>query len=449
MPQDDPADRQSEARNAFSRPERVQPSLWHHPDFARLWAGETISQFGSTISREALPLTALLVLGATPLQMGVLAAGAGLPVLAIGLVAGVWVDRLRRRPIMLWTDVGRAVLLACIPAAAALGVLRFEHLLIVALLVGTLTVFFDAAYQAFVPVLVSRGRLVEANSKIETGVALSEITAPGVAGVLVQTISGPMAVLLDALTFAWSALMLLFIRTPEPPPPPVVERQHLLSEVVEGVRLVAGHPVLRALGGAAATGAFFGNFFAALYSLYAVRELGLGPALLGVTIACGGAGSLVGAAVAGRIVSARGVGPTIVGAALVNGGAALLIPLAGGPVLLAALVLMVAQFVGDGAATTGQIAATSVRQAAVSDRLLGRASACMYLLRSGMAPLGALVGGLLAEMIGIRPTVAIAVAGGLLRLVWLVCSPLPKLRGTPDLQAQAAQLAQNIGGDPA
>jgi predicted MFS family arabinose efflux permease len=368
--------------------------------------------------------------------MGVLAAGAGLPVLAITLVAGVWVDRLRRRPIMLWTDFGRAVLLASIPAAAALSVLRFEHLLIVALLVGGLTVFFDAAYQAFVPVLVSRGRLVEANSKIESGVALSEITAPGVAGVLVQTISGPMAVLLDALTFVWSALMLVFIRTPEPPPPPVVERQHLLTEVVEGVRLVAGDPILRALGGAAATGAFFGNFFAALYSLYAVRELGLGPALLGITVACGGAGSLVGATIAGRVVRARGVGPTIIGTALVSSGAALLIPLAGGPVFLAAVVLMVAQFVGDAAATVGQISVTSVRQAAVSDRLLGRANACMYLLRVGVAPFGALMGGLLAEVVGVRPTVAIAVAGGLLRLVWLVCSPLPQLRDTPDLRAR-------------
>jgi MFS family permease len=410
------------------------PSLWHHRDFVGLWAGETVSQFGSTVSREALPLTALLVLGATPLQMGVLAAGAGLPVLAVGLLAGVWVDRSRRRPIMLWADLGRAALLACIPALAALGMLRFEHLLIVALLVGGLTVFFDAAYQAFVPVLVSRSRLVEANSQLETGGALSEITAPGVAGVLVQTISGPMAVLLDALTFVWSAVMLVLIRTPEPPPPAVEQRQHLLTEVVEGIRLVGRHPVLRALGGAAATGAFFGNFFAALYSLYAVRELGLGPALLGITVACGGAGSLVGAVLAGRIVSTWGVGPTIVGSALVGSGAALLIPLAGGPVLQAALVLMVAQFVGDAAATVGQIAATSVRQAAVSDRLLGRANACMYLLRVGVAPFGALVGGLLAELIGVRPTVAIAVAGGLLELVWLGYSPLPRLRGTPDME---------------
>ena len=139
---------------------------------------------------------------------------------------------------MLWTDFGRAALLACIPAAWALGALRFEHLLIVALLVGGHTVFFDAAYQAIVPVLVSRGRFVEANSRLETGGALSDITAPGVAGVLVQTISGPVAVLLDALTFVWSALMLMLIRTPEPPPPPVEQRQHLLTEVVEGLRLV-------------------------------------------------------------------------------------------------------------------------------------------------------------------------------------------------------------------
>jgi predicted MFS family arabinose efflux permease len=263
---------------------------------------------------------------------------------------------------------------------------------------------------------------------------LSEVTAPGVAGVLVQTISGPLAVLVDAFTFVWSAGMIVLIRTPEPPPPPVAQRQHLLAEVGEGIRLVAQHPVLRALGGASATGSFFGNFFAALYGLYAIRELGLSPALLGITVACGGAGSLVGAAVAGRVVSAWGVGPTIVRTAVAGSCMSFLIPLAGGPVLLAALMLMVSQFLGDGAATVRQIAATSVRQAAVSDRLLGRANACMYLLRVGVAPFGALTGGLLAELIGVRPTVTIAVACGLLGVVWLVFSPLPRLRGAPEMQ---------------
>ncbi|MDQ6672387.1 MAG: MFS transporter [Chloroflexota bacterium] len=332
-------------------PRSGAPSLWRHPDFARLWPGETVSQFGSTISRCHSRLS---------------------------------------------------------------------------------------AYQAFVPVLVSRGRLVEANSKLETGTALSEITAPGVAGVVVQTLSGPMAVLLDALTFAWSAVMLVLIRTPEQRASPAEQRQDFLAELLEGIRLVAGHPLLRALGGAAVTGAFFGNFFAALYSLYALRELGLGPALLGIAVACGGAGSLIGAALAGRVVGRWGVGPTIVGAALTGGGVTLLIPLAGGPVLVATLMLITTQFLGDASATVGQIAATTVRQAAVSDRLLGRVNACMYLLRVGVAPFGALAGGALAEWIGVRPTVAVAVVGGLLRLVWLAYSPLPRLRRPIAAKSQRA-----------
>ena len=192
--------------------------LWRHPDFLRLWTGQTISKFGSGITGNALPLAAVLALGAGPAEMGLLAAASAVPVVGLGLVAGAWVDRLRRRPVMIWADAGRALLLASIPAAAALGRLRIEHLFLVAALVGVLTIFFDVAYQSFVPDLVGRRRVLEANSRLASSDAVAEIATPGLTGVLVELITAPMAIALDALSFVGSALFVGAIRTPERPP---------------------------------------------------------------------------------------------------------------------------------------------------------------------------------------------------------------------------------------
>jgi predicted MFS family arabinose efflux permease len=404
----------------------------------KLWTGQTVSQFGSTVTREAIPLTALLALGATPVQMGFLAALSGAPVLLLGLVAGVWVDRLRRRPIMIWSDLGRAALLGTIPVAALLGHLSLAHLLVVASLAGVLTVFFDVAYQSLVPGLVGREQIVEANSKLEVSAAASEVTAPGLAGVLVQTISGPLAILLDACSFLFSAAMVWLIRTPEPPPTPDGARQHLVREAADGMAVVLRQPVLRALGVSTLIGSFFGNFYATLYALYALRELHLGPALLGLAVACGGAGGLAGALFAQPASRRFGIGPAIVGTALLNALVGLLTPLAAGPPLVAAAFLMAGQIFGDGLATVRQIAATSVRQALAPPALLGRVNASMHLLALGVAPLGALTGGVLGEWIGIRPTVWIAVVGSGLGLLWLLFSPLPSLHEIPPVAAANA-----------
>ena len=400
----------------------------------KLWTGQTVSVFGSTITREAIPLTAVTVLGATPTQMGLLAAFSGAPVLLLGLVAGVWVDRLRRRPLMVATDLGRAVLLASIPVAALLGALGLPHLLTVALLVGVLTVFFDVAYQSLVPGLVGREQIVDANGKLELSGSLAEVTAPSVTGVLVQAITGPMAVLIDAVSFLFSAAMVSAIRAPEPPPAPVGERQQFWREAAEGLRFVFAEPALRALGTTTLVSSFFGNFFASLYALYALRELHIGPALFGIAVACGGAGGLIGAPLAARVTHRFGLGPTILATAVLSVATGFLTPLAFGPPLVAASFLMAGQLLGDGVAIVRQIAATSVRQSLAPERSLGRVNASMHLLAVGVAPLGALAGGALGEALGIRSTIWVAVIGSDLGLLLLFLSPLRHLRHLPPLR---------------
>ena len=242
------------------------------PDFTKLWLGRTVSELGSGIGGTALPLAAVLVLKATPLQMGLLAAIGAAPVLVVGLPAGAWVDRLRRRPILIAADVGRAVLLISIPLAALLHVLRIEQLYVVAALVGVLAVFFDVADQSFLPSVVPRESLVEANSTLGASASVAEIGGPALAGVLVQWLSAPVAILFDAVSFLFSALCVGLIRAPDPPPQRIEQRQSLGRDIAAGLRLVLRHPVLRALAGSSGTFNFFGSFVGALYFLYAIRR---------------------------------------------------------------------------------------------------------------------------------------------------------------------------------
>src|SRR6266571_4222971 len=267
--------------------------LWRHPDFVRLWAGQTISQFGTQISQLAIPLTAALVLNASPFEMGLLGAFEFAPFLLLSLFAGVWVDRTARRPVLIVADVGRALLLGSIPAAAFLGILHIEQLYVVGLLTGVLTVFFDVAYQSYLPVLVSREHLVEGNSKLEVSNSVAQIAGPGVAGALVQLITAPLAVLVDALSFIASVISLLLIHAPEPAP----ERHagsssSMWSELREGLGVVLDNPLLRSIAGCTGTSNLFGNALQALFVLYLTRDLGLPPAVIGLIYAVAGPGAL-------------------------------------------------------------------------------------------------------------------------------------------------------------
>lgn len=405
-------------------PERTR--LWRHPDFMRLWLGQTISELGSGLG--ALSLTAILLLAATPAQMGLLAALGGAPVLLVGLQAGVWVDRLRRRPMLIAADLLRALLLLSVPLAWWLQLLRIEQLYAVTFLAGSLTVLFNVAHQSLLPSLVPREQIVAGNARLGVSGNIAEIIAPGAGGLLVQIVTAPIAVLVDALSFVVSALCIWRIRAPEPapapragPPPP------MWREIGAGLRVILGHPILRTLGGSLAVSRLFGSFYGAVYSLYLIRTLGLSPVLMGMTIGAGGAGALAGSLLTTPITRRWGVGPVLIGTAVVEVAVAPLIPLAGGPLLLAFGMIVVAQFVGDAAGAIYGIGERSLRQLLTPPRLLGRANATTHFLVESLSTVGMLAGGILASAIGIRPTVWLTTIGRVLALVWLLWSPVRHL----------------------
>jgi predicted MFS family arabinose efflux permease len=403
--------------------------LLRDPDFLKLWFGQAISRIGSQITLVGLPLTAVLLLGASPLQMGALAGASAAPVLVFGLFAGAWADRLRRRPILIAADLGRAAVLAAVPLAAMLGRLAIVHLYMAAAVNGFLTVLFDVSYQAYLPSLVERENIVEGNSRLALTESIAEIAGPSLTGVLLQTMTAPVAILCDAVSFAASAVSLWLIRKPEPPPARALE-SHMGREIAEGLRAAWRDPLLRPLAGRTATAAFFLGFGASLYVLFVTRELGLSAALLGIVISAGGLSNLAGAFLAGRLASRWGIGRTLIGSTLAIGLAMLAAPLARGSVAFCTAVLIASQLC-DAAWPVFSINETSLRQAITPDRLLGRVNAALHLVFQGILPLGALAGGAIAEVIGVRSTLLVGASGMLLSTLWLVCSPVRRVRDLP------------------
>jgi Na+/melibiose symporter-like transporter len=405
--------------------------LWQNADFLRLWTAQTVSRFGSHVGHAALEFTAVLNLKATPAQMGLLGACSQAPVLLISLFAGVWVDRARRRPLLITADLGRALLLLSLPLALFLGRLRIELLYLVAALAGALTVLYGVADQSALPGLVRREELVEANSKLGVSESLSEIGGPALGGTLVQWLTAPVALLVDIASFLFSAACIGRIRTPEPPPHPREEHAGVFHEIAAGLGVVWREPALRHLLLSEMFCTFFGSFIGALYSLYLIRELGLTPALVGITVGGGGAGALMGAFLAGPVTRRFGIGPTLIGARLLSTLIGFLVPLAGGPPPVAFAILLAGQIVGDTPGAIAAINAMSLRQASLPHRYLGRASAAIEFLTRGAAPPGALVGGFLGQTLGMRPTLFLAFFGILFACAALLLSPLRRMQGLP------------------
>jgi MFS family permease len=412
-------------------------SLWQHQDFLKLWAGQTVSELGSVVTRTAVPLVALLVLGAGPWELAVLVIVTSAGVLLVGLFAGAWVDRLRRRPLLIWDDLIRAALLFSIPIAHALGALRMEQLYAVMFLEACLGALFDAAYPAYVPTLIGRDRLVEGNSKLAASSSIAEIGGPGFAGTLVQIVSAPFAILVDAVSFVVSAASLVLIRAPEPSRPPRETTTRIVHEIVEGLRIVRRHPIVFPLAARSVPAHVFGAFYGVLYAIYLLRELHLDPFLLGIVISAGGVGSLAGSLLASRVVNALGIGRALVGTAIAASVLGVLTPLAQGPVALATLMVFLPQLIGDGLQTIEGVAELSLIQGVTPDRVLGRVNATLDVLAHGLAyPLGALAAALVAEQIGVRGAIAVGWAGMALSIVFVVFSPVPRLRAASDFVAE-------------
>ncbi|MEO8287428.1 MAG: MFS transporter [Chloroflexota bacterium] len=408
----------------------VSPDLRGNSDFSKLWAAQAVSAFGSRITREGLPYAAVFMMSATPVQMGYLAAAGAVPVLLFGLFAGVWVDRLKRRPILVGADLCRAAALAFVPAAALLGWLTIWHLYAVSAVMGILTLVFDVADRSYLPSLVRRDQIMEANSKLSATGSLAEVGGPALAGLLVQLLTAPIAIVFDALSFLWSALFISLIRKPEARhiPEDEHEEHNVWREIREGLRVILLDPVLRALAVSAGMRDFFGWFFAALYVFFAVEELGLSAGVVGLLVAAGGVGALVGAGIAGRLSRRFGIGPVLIAASLAIGCFALPVPLASGPIYMVIGAMLAAQFFGDIGWEVYLINEVSLRQMVVPQHLLGRANATMQFVVGGAGPVGALAAGALAQATSARAALFVAAIGMLLATVWLIFSPLRRLR---------------------
>jgi MFS family permease len=401
-------------------------SLWHHRDFRRLWAGQTVSVFGSEVTELALPLAAVLTLHATAFQMGLLAAAGMAPWIAFALLVGVWVDRsLRRRWILVSADFGRAAILLSIPLAAAFHVLSLGQLFAVAFAAGCLTLAFNVAWGSYLNVLIPREALVDGNAKLMGSYATAQIAGPSLAGALVQAFTAPFAILVDALSFLVSALALRSIRSPEP------ERRlergpSLRHDLVAGLRFVRDDPLQRAIAGSAATLNFFGLAIYAVLVLYAVRELHLSSLLIGLAFAAGAVGALAGTQLAPRLTRRFGAGRTIMLATIGFPPALAIVPLAspGQPAWLAVTILAVAEAVGGIAVMVFDVNIAALRQAVTPEHLYGRTGGAMSFLTQSAKPLGSLFGGTVATAVGLHPTLWICAAGGLLVIPWTIFSPL-------------------------
>jgi MFS family permease len=406
--------------------------LWRHSDFRRLWAAESISVFGSQFSQLALPLVAVILLDASPFAVSALVVIVTLPFILFAIPVGVWVDRLRRKPILVAGDLGRAGLLASIPLAYAFDALTLWHLYVVGFLVGVCTVFFDVAYQSYLPSVVDRNQLVEGNSKLEISRSTSQLAGPGAAGGIVSALGAPVAILIDAISFLVSAVFLFAIRKPEPLPKHDADtaRPSMLADAREGLRFVFGNVYLRAISACTATSNFFWSMGGALLVVYAIRELEMSPAALGLAFSVGNAGPLLAAFTTNRISTRLGVGPTIIWTSVLFSSSLLFVPLASRetavPFLVASGVL------GGFGSVVYNITQLSFRQAICPERMQGRMNAVIRFLVWGTMPLGALLGGALGTWLGLRPALWVAAIGALFGFVPLIFSPVRTLREMPE-----------------
>jgi len=405
----------------------MRTSLWRQRDFRLLGIGQGVSSLGTWVSSTALQVMAIVTLGAGPLEMGVLAVCSSAGILVVGPIAGAWVDRLPRRPVMIAADLARAMVLATIPVAALVGTLRIELLYLAALGTSSFSSFFEAAYRSYPPVLVPRERLTDANGSLSAVSSAAEITGPPLGGALVQFLSAPIAVALDALSFVASAISLAFIKAREARDPSAPPREPLLREIRHGVAFLAAEPSLRVIALSGVASALFGNFYGALYVLYGLDELGLSPVLVGVTVAAGGVGGLIAAPLAGRVARRWGIGRALIGTRLAAAILGFLMPLAAGPT--AFLFLLIPQLIGDGLATISIVNAVTLRQLLSPSYMLGRVNATMHVLAFGVGPIGALIGATIAELYGIRAAVWVATIGIFAgTLVLFLPSPLLRMR---------------------
>ncbi|MFK4089734.1 MFS transporter [Kribbella sp. NPDC020789] len=414
-------------------------SLWRDRRFRTFWSAQTVSEFGDRVTELALPLIAVTMLDASPSQVGLLTAAVWLPNL-LSLFIGSWVDQRRnKRPLMIAADLARTVLLLSLPIAYWLGILSLGQLYAIAILAGTADVVFSAAYVAFFVRLVSREQYLEANSKLSATRSLSFMGGPAVGGVLVQWLTAPIAMLVDAASFAFSAVQLSRLKVEAAPAEKTSEP--FLATVRSGMRYVLSHPYLRSSLGCATTVNFFNLMSSALLVLYASRELGLSAGAIGLAFGIGSTGGLLGALAAAPLSRIFGAGRVIAAGAVVFPGAVAIAVLADGPLWVRATALAAAEFVAAFAVMCFDIPLNSIQAAVIDDQLRSRVYGAFSSINYGIRPLGAVAGGFLGTWIGVRETLLVSAAGGLFAVLWLIRSPILSTRDLDSLEPQLLSMS--------
>lgn len=412
-----------------------QPKLWRDGEFLKLWWGQFISETGSQVSALALPTVAILVLAATPFEVGLLEAFGFLAFPVLGLVAGVWVDRLRRRPVLIVCDILRLIALGSVPVAFLLHALTIGQLYAVALLVGVGTVFFDVAYQSYLPALISRSDLIEGNSKLQVTGSVAQMAGPALAGLLIQLVGAARAVTADAASFLVSVLSLWWIRRPEPDPRPAsaAGRAGFFAEMLEGIRFVLGNATISRIAGCTSTSNLGGNIFFAVFLIYAYRVLHISPGVIGVIFGAGAVGGLLGALIASWVPSRIGLGPTLFVSIALAPLSMILVPLA--QFGFAIPLLFASQFIGSFVNPVYNINQVSLRQAITPDRVQGRMNATVRTIIWGTIPIGAFIGGIIGTAFGLLTALYVGIAISALSGLWILSGPI-RLKVQPEPVAE-------------
>lgn len=401
------------------------------PTFRRFWIGETVSLIGSEVTRFALPLVAVLSLGASAFEVGVVNAMRYVPIVVVSLFAGIWLDRRRRWPVLIGANAGRAFFIALIPFAGAFDVLSIWLLCVVALAVGTLTVIFDVGSLSFIPNVVDRAKLTDANGRLQTSFSLAMILGPSLGGALVGAFGAPTTLALDAASYVFSVLMLLSMRVSEAAPETPAKRQSIRESIAEGLRAVYGSPVLRNLLTQSATFNLAQNAMLTVFVVYAVREIGLSAGQLGLVLGLGAFGALAGSLLANRLTRVVGLGRTLRLTTVVANLAPLLFLLAMGDGPLSVAVLTIGYGLAGFMLVIYNVNTVTLRQVVTPNRLLSRMNASYRMVLFGTIPLGALLGGTLAQYLGLRPAMVITLLLLTTPIAWLFFSPVFRLTAMP------------------
>jgi MFS family permease len=416
---------------------RFRRGVWGNRDFTRLWAAATISAFGTDITLTALPFVAILTLDATPWHLGLLKIATMLPAFVAGLFAGSWLDRVPRRPVMIACDWVRAALLLTIPLAVWLAEMTFAQLFLVAALLSVASTLFEIADRSMLPSIVRRDELVEANRMLTAGNTVSEASGFAVSGWLVQFISAPGALVVDAVTFVWSALTLRRIERVETMPEADEEMDHVLADALHGFKLVRDHAILAGLAGSLFVMSLSTQVIGTVYLLFVSEEIGFNPGVLGMIFAVGGLFSLLASISAGRIMNWIGVGPLLIAAPLFVAGGQSLIALVSA-VTVVAVILMVIQQATDMPWSLYEITQVSLRQSVTNDEWLGRMNGCFHVLELGGYLLGAIAGAWLGQQLGLRGTILIGAVGTALAALPPLFSPVRTLKHMPAAELRPA-----------